>query len=57
LPALPGSQVQHPTSVPAFWDDASRIIADVLKLYATNPAEAVEVWEFAKAKLAALGKP
>lgn len=52
---LPGSQPQPPPPpVPAFWQEPSRIIADVLELYGRKPEEARQVWEFARKKLAEL---
>lgn len=53
LPPLPGSGPQpERVTVPAFWQDAGRIAADVLELYARDPQRAKEVWDFARAKLA-----
>ena len=52
-PALPGSGPGLPTSAaPAFWQDAGRITADVLELFARDPKRAEKVWAFARAELA-----
>lgn len=40
------------TPVPEFWNEASRVIADVFKLYETDPIEAAKIWAWVKIILA-----